>query len=189
MSDWRPTAGLSSARSETPCVQIWNSNWGLMAGFPDTVTTKLRNKYAAVSRNWQRAFRQLHSQLEANQDHDQQSIFSGVSNIIPDHPRFRTISINPKDKQLNWVGPLVPHPTHWEPTGSAKPNTCASALIAFGGLPHVQDRVGLRAFQLSALHPGGVLRGRRQGGGIPVLLRYILREIPGAGPHLSSPQQ
>ncbi len=141
ISDWRMTARISTEITEVPCIQIWNSNWGLLAGHPEFVNPHFYQSYKAIVSSWQRKIDTLLNSIKISWTNDK-FIMGGKFNIIPDHEIFRKLQVKNEKKDCVFVGPLVPWPVNWKDNSDKIINdTTHDITIAFGGhnLPRLKQ--------------------------------------------------
>jgi hypothetical protein len=157
ISDWRLTASFSAAASDVRCIQLWNANWGLFAGYPSLVEPTLLSRYSSVLSEWRVPFDEFTLRVGGSSFATRDSIFRGDLNLIPDYPLFRNCNTATVDANCSFIGPLVPLPLEIP----AHPDTRAKhdITIAFGGhrlpelervLMEVVSSLGFSCFKLES---------------------------------------
>ena len=157
ISDWRLTASFSAAASGIRCIQVWNANWGLFAGYSSLVDQTLLPRYSSVLSEWRLPFEEFTSRIEGASFAPGDPIFRGDLNLIPDYPLFRNCDTATVDANCFFIGPLVPLPpaipTHHDT------RTRHDITIAFGGhrlpelarvLMDVVSSLGFSCFKLES---------------------------------------
>jgi UDP:flavonoid glycosyltransferase YjiC (YdhE family) len=113
ISDWRFTAWASTRATSVPLVQVWNANWGMLAGYSQLVSLDLQPSYARLLAAWKPVFDAFRSELTGASCPPEEHIFRGWRNLIPDAPLFRLRQVPRDYDDVRWLGPLVPVPTDW----------------------------------------------------------------------------
>jgi UDP:flavonoid glycosyltransferase YjiC (YdhE family) len=144
VSDWRMTASVSSDVLGIPCIQIWNANWGLLAGFPDLVSAEFLNDYKYVISSWLYEIRSFLKTIRRYPKILDTQVLCGYRNIIPEHFLFRSLKHAFDKVSFSWIGPLVPWPDDSSNnSGNFSSNITHEIIIAFGGhhLPDLRQLV------------------------------------------------
>lgn len=128
--DWRMTGAVSAASASVPCIQIWNANWGFLAGYNGWSSASLRHRFDALGESWREPYAAFCRAANIAESRGIGEMFRGSANLIPDHYAFRSIDAAPDSADTHWLGPLVPWPapgTPWErqPT--------RDVAVSFGG--------------------------------------------------------
>lgn len=128
--DWRMTAAISTQDVAVPCVQIWNSNWGCLAGHDGWASPSLQHGFREVADHWRDPYRAFCGAVGAPDSTDIAHMLRGSANVVTDHPVFRSIEPLDYDADPHWIGPLVP----W-PTSAIRPDRLPTRdlTVAFGG--------------------------------------------------------
>ena len=127
IADWRPTANTSAKAFETPCIQIWNSNWGLFANSDLLVRRELRPFYRRILQYWLAEFLKFFDRIGHPEKQDINNIFHGQLNLVPDDTEFRGAT-KPIRNGI-WLGPLIP----WLPSNSIVRTSSNDVAVTFGG--------------------------------------------------------
>lgn len=129
VSDWRFTTWLSAATMNIPCVHIWNSSWGLLAGYPELVNQRFVKYYSYIISLWEYEINNFLKNIRGDNKKTDEFVFRGKHNIIPDHIFFRSIDVEKVNSSCTFVGPLVP----WPDNRNSEIKRTHDITILFGG--------------------------------------------------------
>lgn len=130
LSDWRFSAGLSTAAMDTPLLSIWNSNWGALAGFPSFVDEMSLPVYRRIQIAWKMEVTSFIRAVQVSGWRHKLCLLRGEVNVVADHPAFRGRENTRTPPSTLWSGPLVPWPRVMPPKTHLKPR---GVHLAFGG--------------------------------------------------------